>query len=148
MPHSWPSNTNWVRVQPIFAPPTSGGGCSKEEVLIHLCNPRDKHRVWPNLCAQILITAIVLTFRLMLYPFTCQTTLNMSQKQNSTAQIQQAFHKSFCAQGLSISGATSKWINSVFEPGLPGNVASQNQEHPVLPTKGKNTRMWKPPHSF
>lgn len=73
----------------------------------------------------------------MLYPFTCQTILNMSQKQNSTAQIRSAFHRSIYAQVLYINGTTPKWINSVFGPGLSGNMASQKRECPVLPAMGR-----------
>lgn len=79
------------------------------------------------------MTAILPTSSLMIYPFTYRTILNTSQKQNSTAEVESAFPKSIYALVLSITGMASKWINSVFEPGPPGNTASQKQGTPYAP---------------
>jgi len=87
------------------------------------------------------MTAIVPASSLMFYPFTCQTTLNMSQKQNSTAEVQSAFPKSIYAQVLSITGMASKWINSAFEPGPPGNTASQKPRTPCAPNRRMRTHV-------
>lgn len=77
------------------------------------------------------MTAIVPTSPLTFHPFTCHTTLNMSQKQNATAEVQSAFPKSIYAQVLSVIGMATKCINSVLEPGPPGNTASQKQGSPL-----------------
>lgn len=109
---------------------------------------RDMHRTWPNTRVQALITAIVLTSHLMLYPFTWQTTLSMSEEQNSTAQTWPILNKSIYTQVLSTSDKTTKLIDSVLGKWLPWNTESQKLKESELPTKGENTGIWRPPHSL
>lgn len=145
--HSWPWNTSWARKQPVLLPPHRGGAVHRKRSYSSMRAQAQNLESAQHLCSDIDYRHF-LTSHLQLYPFTCQTTLNMSQKQNSAAQIQFAFRKSIYAQVLSICSRTAKWVNSAFGPGLPGSTASQKQERPVLPTKGEDTHLWRIPLSL
>lgn len=107
------------------------GTCSEVRVLFIYANLHVSPALGPTF---VLSDDCHCSHLLIFYPFTCRKTLNMSQKQNSTAEVQSAFPKSIYAQVLSITGMASTWINSVFEPGPPGNIASQKQGTPCAPS--------------
>lgn len=81
MLHSWPWNTNRVRVQTITASLHQVGAAHRKAPFIS-ATPDIKHSLATPLGSD---TDYSHCSHLLLYPFTCQTTLKVSQKQNSTA---------------------------------------------------------------